>query len=109
MASYKFTILSLKGRVFEGSVESAAMPGLQGRFAVLAGHAPMIAAVVPGLTEVRDSAGATHLFFTANGYAEVTREETTLLVGLARKAATAEEARAMQAEHAEVLASWLAG
>jgi len=105
--SFKFTILSLKGKVFEGQVESAALPGLEGRFSVHAHHAPMIAAVVPGLTRVLDGAGE-HLYFTANGYVEVTRDETTLLVGMAHKAGSVEEAKTLQAEHAAVLASWLA-
>lgn len=84
MPTYSFSILSPRGKTFSGDVESVSVPGTAGGFGVLSGHAPLIAAVQPGLTTV--IAGGRHeLFYTGEGVMEVTREENVLLVDEAEK------------------------
>ena len=104
MPLFKLTVLSLRGKVYEGEAESVALPGLQGRFSVLAHHAPMIAALAAGASTVRDAAGE-HLFFTSSGYAEVTREEVVVLVGMAQKVASMDEVASLRSEHEQLLSS----
>lgn len=77
--TFKFFILSPGGKTFEGEVEHVAAPGVFGGFGVLPGHAPMIAAVQPGLCAVRTSAGERN-FYTGEGILEVSRQEVAMLV-----------------------------
>lgn len=93
MPTFAFSILSPRGKAFEGPVTSVSAPGLLGGFGVLAGHAPMIAAVQPGLTVVQTES-ATEYYFTGEGVVEVNRDETLVLVDEAEKVDSADAAKA---------------
>ena len=84
MPTFAFSILSPRGKAFEGPADAVSAPGTLGGFGLLAGHAPMIAAVQPGLTKV-ESGGKSEFFFTGEGVMEVTRQESVLLVDEAEK------------------------
>ena len=77
--SFRFSILSPGGKAFEGQADYVSAPGAMGGFGLLPGHAPMIAAVQPGLCTVT-TAGAQQHFYTGEGVLEVNREEVVLLV-----------------------------
>lgn len=100
MATYPLSILSPRGKAFEGPAESVSAPGAAGGFGILANHAPMIAAVEPGLTTVV-SGGQTAYFFTGEGVVEVNRDEVVVLVDEADPVATPAEAHAkvMERKH----------
>lgn len=56
------------------------VPGSEGDFGVLAGHAPFMSTIRPGAIEVYDSAaGAATRIFIDGGFAEVTGEGLTIL------------------------------
>ena len=93
MPTFAFSILSPRGKAFEGPVTSVSAPGALGGFGVLAGHAPMIAAVQPGLTEVQTESGK-EFYFTGEGVVEVNRDETLVLVDEAEKVESAAAAQA---------------
>jgi F-type H+-transporting ATPase subunit epsilon len=93
MPSFAFSILSPRGKAFEGQADAVSAAGARGGFGLLAGHAPMIAAVQPGLTKV-EAEGRTEFFFTGEGVMEVTRQESVLLVDEAEKVESAEAAQA---------------
>lgn len=93
MPTFAFSILSPRGKAFEGPAQSVSAPGTLGGFGLLAGHTPMIAAVQPGLTKV-EAEGRTELFFTGEGVMEVTRQESVLLVDEAERVESAEAAQA---------------
>lgn len=48
MNTYLLSIVTPNGKIFEEQIESLAAPGVGGFFGVLAGHAPMVAAVRNG-------------------------------------------------------------
>ena len=79
MSTFAFSILSPSGKAFEGRTSSVMLPGGSGGFGILSGHAPMIAAVQPGLATVRTEEGE-RFFYTGEGVVEVTREAVVLLV-----------------------------
>lgn len=93
MPSFAFSILSPRGKAFEGQADAVSAAGARGGFGLLAGHAPMIAAVQAGLTKV-EAEGRTEFFFTGEGVMEVTRQESVLLVDEAEKVESAEAAQA---------------
>ncbi len=69
-------------------VDMVVVPGAEGDFGVLAGHAPMIATVRPGVIEVYEGDRVVDRVFVAGGFAEVTGTRCTVL---------AEEAQALSA------------
>ncbi len=95
--SFKFSILSPGGRAFEGPAGHVSAPGAMGGFGILPGHAPMIAAVRPGLCTV-NAGGAEQHFYTGEGVLEVNREEVVLLVDEALATGTPDEARRQASE-----------
>jgi F-type H+-transporting ATPase subunit epsilon len=55
------------------------VPGSEGDFGVLPGHAPMISPLRPGLVEVHDEGKEVEKIFVRGGFAEVTPEGLTVL------------------------------
>lgn len=55
------------------------VPGSEGDFGVLPGHAPMISTLRPGLVEVHDEGKEVQKIFVRGGFAEVTPEGLTVL------------------------------
>ena len=60
-------------------VDMVVVPGSEGDFGVLAGHAPVMAAVRPGFLEVHDAGAEIRRIFVPHGFAEVTPERCTVL------------------------------
>lgn len=97
MSGYRFSILSPGGKAFEGDAQYVSAPGVMGGLGVLAGHAPMIAAVQPGLCTVKTSTGVC-LFYTGNGVLEVSRDEVLLLVDEAQAVENADKVKELLAK-----------
>jgi len=55
------------------------VPGSEGDFGVLHGHAPLISTVRPGVLEVFQGSKAEQRFLVVGGFAEVTPERCTVL------------------------------
>ncbi|MET0276997.1 MAG: F0F1 ATP synthase subunit epsilon [Pseudorhodoplanes sp.] len=96
MASFHFDLVSPERLLLSGDVEQVDVPGAEGDFGVLPGHAPMVAALRPGvLTIKRDGSEVKIVVF--GGFAEVS---ATGLTVLADSAVMAEEFDpSMLAEH----------
>ncbi len=78
MATLHFDLVSPEQVAFTGEVDQVDIPGLEGDFGVLAGHAPVIAAVRPGIITV--TVGNKHQkFIVLGGVAEVTDKGVTVL------------------------------
>ena len=52
MATFHFDLVSPEKLAFSGEVDQVDIPGLEGDFGVLAGHAPVVAAVRPGILTI---------------------------------------------------------
>jgi F-type H+-transporting ATPase subunit epsilon len=68
--------------VFAGNVTQVDVPGVEGDFGVLAGHAPLVATVKPGILTVHGSGGPQR-FVVLGGFAEVSPEGLTILADVA--------------------------
>ena len=82
MANFPFELASPTRLVFSGAVEQVDIPGAEGDFGVLAGHAPLIAALRPGILTIREAGGAKRLF-VRDGFAEVNASGLTVLAEFA--------------------------
>ena len=58
MATLHFELVSPEKLVFSGEVEQVDVPGAEGDFGVLAGHAPMVTTLRPGVTVLADTANS---------------------------------------------------
>ncbi len=75
----EFELVSPERLVVSRVVEMVVVPGSEGDFGALPGHAPVIAKVRPGVIVVFDGGQAKERIFVAGGFAEVTGERCTVL------------------------------
>src|SRR5207244_2351811 len=60
-------------------VEMVVIPGTEGNFGVLPGHAPLISTIRPGMIDIYEGQTVTRQIFIVSGIAEVTPERWTVL------------------------------
>lgn len=78
---FQFELVSPEALLVNKQAALVTVPGGEGDFGVLAGHAPLIASVRPGILEVfeQEGAAASDRIFVAGGFAEVTTDRCTVL------------------------------
>ena len=82
---------------FRGTVDEVTIPGTEGEFGVLKGHAPLLSSVGDGeLSFLRDHAKTRYAVHT--GYAEVSAAKVTVLVESAERADEIDRDRAARAK-----------
>ena len=59
--------------------DSVAMPGMEGDFGVLAGHAPLISSLRPGVIEIDGADDAENRIYVGGGFAEIVGGRLTVL------------------------------
>lgn len=74
-----FELLSPERLLRSGDVDMVVVPGSEGDFGVLPGHAPMISSVRPGVVEIHDEGKEPERIFVSGGFAEVTGGRCTVL------------------------------
>ena len=79
-------------------VDEVELPGEEGFFGVLPGHAPLLAALKTGPMWYR-SGGEKHYAFISDGFAEVTGDRVSVLATVAERAEDIDTARAEAAKH----------
>jgi F-type H+-transporting ATPase subunit epsilon len=106
MATFHFDLVSPEKLAFSGEVDQVDVPGVEGDFGVLAGHAPVVAAIRPGILTVM-SGGTQQKIIVLGGLAEVTDKGLTVLADVATsledldRAQFADEISEMEANLAE--------
>jgi F-type H+-transporting ATPase subunit epsilon len=82
MATFHFDLVSPEQLAFSGEVDQVDIPGVEGDFGVLAGHAPVVAAVRPGILTIT-TGGAHQKMVVLGGLAEVSDNRLTVLADVA--------------------------
>jgi F-type H+-transporting ATPase subunit epsilon len=82
MATFHFDLVSPEKLAFSGEVDQVDIPGAEGDFGVLAGHAPVVAAVRPGILTVV-SGGSKQRIIVLGGLAEMSEKGLTVLADTA--------------------------
>jgi F-type H+-transporting ATPase subunit epsilon len=82
MATFHFDLVSPEKLAFSGEVDQVDVPGVEGDFGVLAGHAPVVAAVRPGILTI-NSGGTHQKIIVLGGLAEVSEKGLTVLADVA--------------------------
>ncbi|MGY9054122.1 MAG: F0F1 ATP synthase subunit epsilon [Alphaproteobacteria bacterium] len=78
-----FELVSPERLLASKAVDMVVVPGGDGDFGVLPGHAPLLSTVRPGVIEVYEGREVSDRIFVAGGFAEVTRERCTVLAEVA--------------------------
>lgn len=73
-------VLTPEREVFNGSITSVKVPGVNGQFEILNGHAPIVSSLNKGTVRIVDSNGSTKSFGISQGFVEVLYNEVSLLV-----------------------------
>jgi F-type H+-transporting ATPase subunit epsilon len=82
MATFHFDLVSPEKIAYSGDVEQVDVPGLEGDFGVLAGHAPFVASLRPGILVVTVD-GKHQKIIVLGGIAEVSENGLTVLADTA--------------------------
>jgi F-type H+-transporting ATPase subunit epsilon len=82
MATFHFDLVSPEKMAFSGEVDQVDIPGVEGDFGVLAGHAPVIAAIRPGILTVI-TGGSKQKIIVLGGLAEISTKGLTVLADVA--------------------------
>ena len=91
-----FELVSPERLLVSQPVDMVVVPGGDGDFGVLPGHAPLISTVRSGVIEIYEGSAVTDRIFVAGGFAEVTAERCTVLAELAMPVAEIDTARTEQ-------------
>ncbi len=82
MATFHFDLVSPEKIAFSGEVDQVDVPGLEGDFGVLAGHAPLVASLRPGILNI--TVGGKHQkIIVLGGLAEISDKGLTVLADTA--------------------------
>ena len=79
MAKVSFRLVMPERELLATEADMVVVPGSEGDFGVLPGHAPLISTVRPGVIEVFRGTKAEQRFLVVGGFAEVTPERCTVL------------------------------
>ena len=90
-----FELVSPERLLVSAPVEMVVVPGAEGDFGVLPGHAPMISALRTGVISIWNGGAVERRIFVAGGFAEVEPERCTVL---AEDAVALEDADPQDAE-----------
>ena len=90
-------IVTPEKMAFTGKVEEVTVPGTEGEFGVLRGHAALLSSVDIGELNYTKDGKKTH-YALNTGYAEVTADKVTVLVETAERADTIDKERAKTAK-----------
>jgi F-type H+-transporting ATPase subunit epsilon len=82
MATFQFDLVSPDRLLFSDQVDQVDVPGTEGDFGVLAGHAPYVATIKPGIITVHKG-GEKLRIVVVGGFAEVSAKGLTILADMA--------------------------
>lgn len=73
------TVLTPEQKFFEGNVSIVRVPGVDGKFAILQGHAPIISALEKGSLSFKTEDGKETEVTITGGFIEVLRDRISVL------------------------------
>lgn len=89
-------IVTPQGMVEDVSVSMVTLPGIEGDFGVLPGHAPVISVLKPGSVYYEEG-GMPRVLVVSGGFAEVSQEKVMVIARTCEKSGDIDLARAQKA------------
>ena len=87
--TFKFELVSPEKLLVSAEAEQVVVPGSEGEFTVLTGHAPAMTTLRPGVIDVMLAGGKTQKLYVQGGFAEVDPASLTILAQAATDVAEA--------------------
>jgi F-type H+-transporting ATPase subunit epsilon len=75
----QFELVTPERLIVSTEVEMVVVPGTEGNFGVMPGHAPLISTIRPGTIDIYEGRAVAERIFVVGGIAEVTPERCTVL------------------------------
>jgi len=72
--------LTPEKELFNGEISSVKVPGVNGQFEILNGHAPIVAALGSGEVRILNDSGVKTILNIEKGFIEVINNEVSLLI-----------------------------
>jgi len=76
---FQFELVSPEKLLISEAVEQVVVPGSEGDFAILAGHAPVMSTLKPGVVEIQINDKEHQRIFVRGGFAEAGPDSLTIL------------------------------
>lgn len=76
---FQFELVTPERLLLAQEADMVVVPGSEGNFGVLAGHAPLISTIRPGIIDIYEGRVITRRIFVVGGIAEVTPQRCTVL------------------------------
>ena len=92
---FQFDLVSPEKLLMSDPVEQVTVPGADGQFTVLKGHAPFLSTLKPGILDITAENGSLQRIYVRGGFADVNASGLTVL---------AEQAMPMEEVNAEIMA-----
>ncbi len=96
--TFPLSIVTPEREVFNAPIQSISLPGMEGSFGVMAGHAAIMAALEAGLVQVRGADGMEQRMAIGGGFFQMVADKATLLADSVEMAADINLDRAREAE-----------
>ncbi len=93
--TFQFDLVSPEKLLMSDPVEQVTVPGADGQFTVLKGHAPFLSTLKPGILDITAEDGSSQQIYVRGGFADVNASGLTVL---------AEQAMPMEEVNAEIMA-----
>ncbi len=93
--TFQFDLVSPEKLLMSDPVEQVTVPGADGQFTVLKGHAPFLSTLKPGILDIAAEDGSSQQIYVRGGFADVNTSGLTVL---------AEQAMPMEEVNAEIMA-----
>jgi len=97
--NFQLSVVTPAGTIVDAAVVELTAPGLDGEFGILPRHARYMTALGVGELRYRTVDGAEEVLAVAGGFAEVSRDQVSVLAQTAEDAAMVDTARAEAALH----------
>ncbi|HHU61548.1 MAG TPA: F0F1 ATP synthase subunit epsilon [Natronincola sp.] len=98
MATFQFEVVTQERTVVLADVEHVLLPGEDGKFGVLAGHLPIMAALTIGVLEFGPLQGKRRKIALGGGFMEMNNNRLTVMANTAELAENIDVLRARQAK-----------
>jgi F-type H+-transporting ATPase subunit epsilon len=103
--TFKFELVTPERMALSEDAAQVVVPGVEGEFTVLPGHAPVISALRPGVIEVVLPDARKSRIFVKGGFAEVDADRLTVLAERALPVETMDTAAELETAEAELAAA----
>lgn len=77
---FNVDIVTAQGRFWQGESDMVIMVTVEGEMAIMAGHIPVVSALLPSALRIRDEDGKFMVISIGGGFAEMTGQKATFLL-----------------------------